>query len=83
MEYARTIGNNVFFVRKFELNMTQEEFAEFLDISKDTVSNIERGKVVPSTDTLLRISEKTGKPVEFFLFGRTESEHEYELYLCN
>ena len=37
---------------------TQEKFAEFIDISTETVSNIERGTVVPRLETILNIAEK-------------------------
>ncbi len=64
---ARIIARNVYYVRKILLELTQEQFAELLDISKDTVSNIERGKVVPCTETLTRLSIRTGKPIDFFV----------------
>lgn len=40
--------------------MSQEQFAELLERSADAVSNMERGKSLPSLETLFRLSEKTG-----------------------
>lgn len=68
------IKNNVYCVRKWELNLTQEEFAEMIDTSKDTVSNIERGLVIPSTPTLAKLAETTNKTVDFFLMNQEEQK---------
>lgn len=71
----RMIGFRIQYARKYELNMTQEEFADLLEISKDTVSNIERGKVLPCTVTLVKISKLTDKSVDFFLSGELINHH--------
>ena len=64
---VKNICERVINIRKNELKLTQEEFAELLDISKDTVSNIERGKVIPRTETMVTLSEKTGKPLDYYV----------------
>lgn len=46
-----------------ERRMTQEQFAELLDRSPEAVSNMERGKSLPSLETLFRLSEKTSVPL--------------------
>lgn len=61
------IGKNVRKIRKQELNQTQEEFAEMIDMSKDTVSNIERCQVVPTMTCMVRISNATNKTIDSFL----------------
>ena len=61
------IGKNVRKTRKHELNQPQEEFAEMIDMSKDTVSNIERGQVIPTMICMVRISNATNKSVDSFL----------------
>jgi transcriptional regulator with XRE-family HTH domain len=48
--------------------MSQEQFAELLERSADAVSNMERGKSMPSLETLFRLSEKAGVPLRE-LFG--------------
>ena len=43
---------------RLQRRMTQERFAELLEISVDFLSLVERGKNAPSFDTLERISGK-------------------------
>jgi transcriptional regulator with XRE-family HTH domain len=51
--------------------MTQERFAEVLDISVDFLSLIERGKNAPSFETLDKISKRLRVPLaELFIFDR-------------
>lgn len=78
---VRMIGYKMHQVRKNELNMTQEEFADLLAISKDTVSNIERGKVTPSITTLIKLAEITHRPIDFFLSGELIIHHEVRIPL--
>lgn len=61
------IGKNVYRTRKQELNKTQEQFAEMINMSKDTISNIERGEVIPTMTCMVRISNATNKSVDSFL----------------
>ena len=61
------IGRNMYLVRKRELGKTQEEFAEMIGVSTDTVSKIERGAVLPSIRSMTEIAAVTGKPIEYFL----------------
>ncbi len=63
----RYIGLNVYYIRKKVLQVSQEEFAYKVGISKDTVSNIERGVYIPSVHNLVRISNCVDIPVDFFL----------------
>jgi transcriptional regulator with XRE-family HTH domain len=46
-----------------------KEFAEFLGISAGALSSYENGKTTPSGTRLIRISERTGAPTEWLLFG--------------
>jgi transcriptional regulator with XRE-family HTH domain len=49
--------------------MTQERFAEALDISVDFLSLVERGRSAPSFETLEKISKRLRLPVaELFSF---------------
>lgn len=57
------IGKNLKDIRD-ERNETQEEFAEHCELSVETVSNIERGMVVPRLETLNKIASYIGRPVE-------------------
>ena len=51
----RYIGLNVYYVRKSILHISQEEFGYMAGMSKDTVSNIERGVYIPSIQNLVNI----------------------------
>ena len=52
--------------------MTQERFAEVLDISVDFLSLVERGISAPSFETIERISKRLKVPVaELFTFRDT------------
>jgi transcriptional regulator with XRE-family HTH domain len=51
--------------------LTQEDLAELIDRSVDSISNMERGVSAPSYETLTRLAEKLGVPVEA-LSGKDE-----------
>ena len=65
------IGENLYLLRKLELGLTQEEFAELVGMSKDAVSKIERGVVMPSLKSMADISAATNKPIDYFLKKRS------------
>lgn len=67
---VRFIGENLYIIRKKEMNKTQEEFAEMIGVSKDTVSKIERGAVLPSMKCIAVISSVTNKSIDSFLIAR-------------
>jgi transcriptional regulator with XRE-family HTH domain len=51
--------------------MTQERFAEILDISVDFLSLVERGISAPSFETIERISKRLRLPIaDLFTFER-------------
>ena len=70
----KNIGVNLYLVRKKEMHKTQEEFAELTGISKDTISKIERGAVLPSLSSMMEISVVTNKSIDFFLSESSETE---------
>ena len=61
------IAENVYRLRKEKLNMSQERFGEIVDLSKDTISNIERGRYRPNLETLINISNATNVALDYFL----------------
>ena len=71
--HCRYIGINLHHVRKDEMKITQEELSELTGISKDTISNIERGVFLPSITTMVEISRATKKSVDYFLTQRTDN----------
>ena len=50
---------------RLSVNETQEEFAEHINRTVETVSNIERGVVLPSLETVVNIFEYIGANNEF------------------
>lgn len=50
---------------RLSVNETQEEFAEYIDRTVETVSNIERGLVLPTLETVVNIFEYIGLSNEF------------------
>jgi transcriptional regulator with XRE-family HTH domain len=61
------VGRRIREMRGFD--MTQEEFAERIDISQNYLSTMERGKVEIGAEILLRISREFGKSIEWLLTG--------------
>lgn len=49
-----------------EAGLSQQELSEAIGIQQAQVSKWETGKAVPYTSTLAKISEATGKPVNWF-----------------
>jgi putative transcriptional regulator len=49
---------------RVELGITQQELADLLKVSRQTIFSIETGKYVPSTILSLKISKIFNKPVE-------------------
>ena len=64
------IANNMFNLRKKLLSVSQEKFSEMTDLSKDTISNIQRGRYCPNLETLVSISNQTDTPIEYFLLKK-------------
>lgn len=51
------------------MGISQEELAERVGVSSQTVGRWERGVVAPQGQNLVRLAEATGKPLEFFFTG--------------
>ena len=56
-------------VARAEMNLTQEELAKRIGVSRQTINAVESGRYVPSTVLALKMAQVFGKPVEevFFL----------------
>ena len=67
-DIKQNIGAKVKLVRS-DANLTQEQLAFDIEVSVETISNIERGKVIPSIDTLLKISQKLNFSISDFFAG--------------
>ena len=51
-------------VARAEVRMTQQQLADAVDVSRQTINAIESGKFVPSTVLALKIAQIFGKRVE-------------------
>ncbi len=51
-------------VERAELKMTQQQLAEAIGVSRQTVNAIETGRFVPSSILILKIARVFRKPVE-------------------
>ena len=57
-------------VRSLRGDVRQQNFAAFLGIAQGQLSKIERGKVAPSIEVLLKLRERFGRKVDWILTGR-------------
>ncbi|WP_297604781.1 helix-turn-helix transcriptional regulator [uncultured Alistipes sp.] len=60
-------------VERAELRMTQQQLAEAIGVSRQTIHAIENGRFIPSTVLALKIARLFRKPVET-IFQLEESE---------
>lgn len=64
----RDIGKNIKTLRQ-QKNMTQDELAEALFVTRQTVSNYETGRSRPDVEMLLKIAEVLGSDANTVLYG--------------
>jgi transcriptional regulator with XRE-family HTH domain len=63
----KSIGSRI---RQLRGEVLQEEVAAFLGISQGQLSKIERGRLSPSADTLIRLVSRFGKSADWILTGK-------------
>lgn len=60
-------------VERAELNLTQEQLAEKIGVSRQTINSIEKNRYVPSTVLALKISDICEKSVnEIFMLDTSD-----------
>lgn len=69
----KAIGNRIGNRRK-QLNYTQEQIAEKMDVSVQMVSNLERGNKAIRIDNLIKIAEILGVSTDYILTGEIVSK---------
>jgi transcriptional regulator with XRE-family HTH domain len=57
-------------IRQLRGGTLQEELATFLGISQGQLSKIERGKLGPGVDILVRLVDRFGKSADWILTGK-------------
>lgn len=65
----KAIGNRISARRK-QLNYTQEQIAEMMDVSIQMVSNLERGNKAIKIENLIKISEILNVSTDYILTGK-------------
>ena len=65
------LGDKLLKLRK-DNKMSQEEFAEALDVTRQTVSNWENYKSYPDINTIVKISDKFSVSLDVLLKGDTK-----------
>ena len=56
-------------IKKLRANMFQEELDAYLQVSQGHLSKIERGKIAPSLQMLILLSDRFRKSVDWILRG--------------
>ena len=58
-------------IRELRGEILQEELAAYLGISQGQLSKIERGKLGPTVEVLVRLVDKFGRSADWILTGRS------------
>ncbi len=69
-----TCGEKITIIRK-EQNLTQEQFAELLNVSRQSVSKWENGISFPDTEKLIKISKLFSCSLDYLLKDEIESNN--------
>jgi transcriptional regulator with XRE-family HTH domain len=57
-------------IRELRGAVHQEQLAQYLGISQGQLSKVERGKLAPTVEILVRLVERFGKRADWILTGR-------------
>lgn len=60
--------------KRHSLNFTQEQLAEMVNTSKNTISNIERGENPPSVEFLVKICNVLGADPNYYILGEVPND---------
>ncbi len=60
--------------RRKSVGLTQDDLAEQIGLSKNHISNIERGKNLPTTKFILQICGIMGETPDYYLIGKISKE---------
>lgn len=72
-DLMHSIAKNIKMIRK-EKGWTQQQMADFLFVTRQTVSNWENGRAFPDLETFEQISEKLNIDSQYLLYGRLMEE---------
>ncbi len=68
--------------KRKEKGLCQKKLAAKLGLSNNHISNLERGKYLPSLPVLLRLCDVLGETPDYYLFGRISRPREDRLDRC-
>lgn len=74
---AKEFGRRIREIRK-KNNMTQEELAQRLMVSVDSISNYENGKTNCMHDYIMHLCEIFNVSADYFFFGKISYEQRYD-----
>ena len=76
------MGNKIQEIRK-KNKMSQEEFAELFNVSRQTISSWENCKSYPDIETLIKLSDKFDISLDILLLFKLLVLNKYILYINN
>ncbi|MFZ7121289.1 MAG: helix-turn-helix transcriptional regulator [Eubacteriaceae bacterium] len=74
------LKNNIRQLRFQKNEMSQQELADLIGVSRMTIYSIEKGKYVPSTVLAIKISKVFGKSVEDIFILTDNDNMEVDIY---
>ncbi len=81
-EVMHIIAKNIKRLRQAR-NWTQQEMADMLYVTRQTVSNWENGKALPDVETLLQIAEKLDIDVNELVYGKRKPDEKLQKDILN
>lgn len=72
-----SISSRIRFIRK-SLGLRQIEFSKIIGVSQAGLSDFENGKITPSVETLIAISNYSGVSIDWILKGDFQAEDMYK-----
>lgn len=61
---SEDVLENTIKVQRAKMNLTQEQLADLIGVTRKTVNTIENGKFIPSTVLAIKMARVFGLPVE-------------------
>lgn len=77
MEIGKKLVGDRIKRRRKAAGLTQEALAERIGLSKNHLSNIERGRYLPTIETMLLICDALGQTPDYYLIGKVSPETDY------
>lgn len=61
---SKEVLENTIKVQRAKMNLTQEQLADLIGVTRKTINTIENGKFIPSTVLAIKMARVFGLPVE-------------------